>query len=147
MCHNIINYRYSNAEKMPYTILVKKLNDILVVLTSFVKDTQGINTVKRIKQTFGPSILKLHLQCIYATLGLDLCTRMRDEKMILVEYLSNGWEGYDFDSNLILEYEKTRYLTFQRNRRYASLFRDALGKEMDEIVSKDETINGGNLNT
>ena len=67
--------------------------------------------------------------------------------MIVVEYLSNGWEGYDFDSDLILEYEKTRYLTFQRNRRYASLFREALGKEMDEIVSKDETINGGNPNT
>ena len=111
----------------------------MVVLTSFVKDTQGINSVNQIKQTFRPSILKIHLQCLFTTLGLViyLCTRVRDEKMIVVEFLSNGWENYDFDCDLILEYEKTRYLTFQRNRKNALLFKEALGKEINEIVSDE----------
>ena len=145
MCYNTINYRYKNEENMPYTILVKQLNDISVILTSFVKDTQGISTVNRIKQTFRPSILKIHLQCLFTTLGLaiDLCTRVRDEKMIAIEFLSNGWE-IDFDCDLILEYKKIRYPIFDRNRKNALLFKEALGKKINEITLDEEALSGGN---
>ena len=97
--------------------LYRKLNELSIVLTSFVKEMQGINTVKRIKQTFKPSILKLHLKCIFATPGLciDLCKKMRDEKMAVTEFLPD-WKSYDFDSDLVLEYERTRYLLFRRIR-------------------------------
>ena len=66
--------------------------------------------------------------------------------MIAIEFLSWGWE-IDFDCDLILEYEKTRYLTFQRNRKNALLFKEALGNEINGVISDGDVLSEENLST
>ena len=89
---------------MPFNVLVQKLNELSNLITSFVKESQGMNTVKHVKERFKPAILKLHLRCIFANLGLcmDLCKKIRDEKSTATGFSSN-WRCYDFDCDIVLE--------------------------------------------
>ena len=143
-CYKIINQYYEKEDVMPFNILIEKLDGLSNLIIDFVKESKEIDTIRRIESTFSPSILKLLLKCIYANIGIavDLCNKIQDEKAAAAELSWNGEyeDGLGIVRNVVQDFEKAKHTIFLKNRKYAPLFKKALGKKLGDITSQKDNV-------
>ena len=112
---------------MPYSVLSKKLDKLSNLVIDFIKQTKKINTIRRVESTFSPSILKLLLKCMFANVGIamDLCSKIQDEKIAASE--PPTILDFDVVFDIVRDFEEVKNTIFTKNRKYALVFKKALG--------------------
>ena len=75
-------------------------------------------------------------------LAVDICNKMPDEKLTAAKLLSSGEDEDRFSiaHNIVQDFEKTKHLLFLKNRKYAPLFKEALGKKLKDITSHEDNV-------
>ena len=142
MSYKIINQYHEKEDVMPFSILIEKLDGLSNLVIDFVKQTKDIDTTRRIGSTFSPSILKLFLKCIFANIGIamDLCNKVQDEKTAAAQLSTNGEYNLGIVHGVVQDFEKAIHTIFLKNRKWAPLFKKALGRRLGEIVSQKDNI-------
>ena len=142
LSYKIVNQYQVEENVMPYSILIKKLDGLSNLVIDFVKQGKKIDTIRRIGSTFSPSILKLFLKCIFANVGIamDLCNKNQDEKTAAYELPTNEEYNLGVVRDVIQDFEEAKRTIFLKNRKYAPLFKKALGKRLGEIVIQKDNI-------
>ena len=140
LSYKIINQYQVEENIMPYSVLSKKVDKISNLVIDFIKQTKKINTIRRVESTFSPSILKLLLKCIFAKVGIamDLCSKIQDEKIAASEPPTILDLDVVFD--IVRDFEEAKNTIFSKNRKYAPLFKKALGKRLNKIVTQKDNI-------
>ena len=140
LSYNIIHKYQKEEALMPYSVLSNKLNQLSNLVIDFIKETKKINTVKRVESTFSPSILKLILKCTFANKGLavDLCGKIRDEKVIASE--SPDIMDLDIVLDIVKDYEDVKHTIFTKNIKYVPILKKSLGKWLKEIITLEDDI-------
>ena len=105
------------------------------------KETQ-VDILDRVETLFSPSILKLFLKCIFANVGIamDLCNKIQDEKTAAAELPTSEEYNLGVVHDVIQDFEEAKRTIFLKNRKYAPLFKKALGKRLGEIVTQKDNI-------
>ena len=143
LSYNIIHNYQKEETTMPYYVLNKKLDQLSNLVIDFIKETKKINTVQRVKSTFSPPILKLILLCTFANKGIavDLCGKIRDEKVIASETRDTADLNTVTDmptKQLVKDYEEVKRTMFTKNIKYAPILKKSLGKQLKEIITLED---------